>query len=144
MALTESEETKVRAIINAYDNGQQVDDLPLASSAMNKVIEVFDTAGGESQRMGLEDAVIGASQAYCGRVWNLDNATTVAASTIGSKDLLTRSDLVATSSRMTIQDRSSTPRIITGLRLERLASSMVPRDITSGDGDASGTLRSRP
>ena len=88
MALTESEETKVRAIISAYDNGQQVDDLPLASSAMNKVIEVFDTAGGESQRMGLEDAVIGASQAYCGRVWNLDNATTVAASTIGSKDLL--------------------------------------------------------
>lgn len=88
MALTTEEEAQVRAIINAYANGQQIDDLPLATSAIDKQIEVFDTESGQSERMNLYDAVVESQQAFCGRAWNLDNATPLAATVLGSKDLL--------------------------------------------------------
>ena len=42
MALTESEESKLRTIISAFENGQQIDDLAIASAAVqDKEIEVF-------------------------------------------------------------------------------------------------------
>ena len=58
MALTESEESKLRTIISAFENGQQIDDLAIASAAVqDKEIEVFDKVTGASGRIGLRDAV---------------------------------------------------------------------------------------
>lgn len=43
MALTSEEESKLKAIIAAFDGGQQVDDLPQSDmSATDKIVEVFD------------------------------------------------------------------------------------------------------
>ncbi len=85
MAFTTAEEEKLRAIITAFDNGQQVDDLPLATSEIqDKMVEVFDKKTGASGRMGIRDAVNMANAPYFARVWNLDNATPTAATWAGS------------------------------------------------------------
>ena len=54
MAFTEAEEAKLRSIIGAFDGGQQVDDLPLATNEVqDKKIEVFDDKTGASGKMDL-------------------------------------------------------------------------------------------
>lgn len=89
MAFTESEETKLKAIISAFDNAQQVDDLPQSDmSATDKIIEVFDKKSGKSEQMTIKNAVQLGQHPWCGRVWNLDNATPQAATYIGSLELL--------------------------------------------------------
>lgn len=85
MALTEAEEAKLRTLINAFDGGQQIDDLPLATSTIqDKEIEVFDKKTGASGRMGIRDAVNMANRPYFARVWNKANSTTKAESWEGS------------------------------------------------------------
>ena len=85
MALTESEESKLRTIISAFENGQQIDDLAIASAAVqDKEIEVFDKVTGASGRMGLRDAVQMANAPYFARYWNMDSATPTAAGWEGS------------------------------------------------------------
>ena len=89
MALTSEEETKVKAIIAAFDGAKQVSDLPAADmTATDKQIEVYDKKSGTAQQMSLKDAVDMGQNLWCGRVWNLDNATPQAATYVGSLELL--------------------------------------------------------
>ena len=89
MALTSDEEARVRAMLAAFEGGQQVDDLPLATNEVqDKIIEVFDKKSGASGYMGLKDAVRMAGSPSCGRVWNEDNATPKAATWFGSLEML--------------------------------------------------------
>ena len=85
MAFTTEEESKLRTIMDAYDNGQQIDDLPLADSTVqDKEIEVFDKKTGASGRMAVSEAVSLANRPFFARVWNMANATSKAASWTGS------------------------------------------------------------
>ena len=89
MALTSDEETRIRVLLNAFENGQQVDDLPLTENTVqDKIIEVFDKKTGASGQMGLKDAVRMANNPSCGRVWNESNATPLAATWFGSLEML--------------------------------------------------------
>ena len=89
MALTSDEEARVRAMLSAFEGGQQLDDLPLATNEVqDKIIEVFDTKSGASGYMGLKDAVRMAGSPSCGRVWNEDNATPKSATWFGSLEML--------------------------------------------------------
>lgn len=89
MALTSEEETKVKAIIAAFDGAKQVSDLPAADmTATDKQIEVYDKKSGTAQQMSLKDAVDMGQNLWCGRVWNIDNATPHAATYVGSLELL--------------------------------------------------------
>ena len=89
MALTSDEETRLRALLNAFEGGQQVDDLPLATDTVqDKKIEVFDDKTGASGQMDLKHAVRMANAPSCGRVWNLDNSTPRAAGWFGSLEML--------------------------------------------------------
>lgn len=89
MALTSEEEAKVKAIIAAFDGAQQVADLPAAdTSSTDKQIEVYDRKTGTAQQMSLKDAVDMGQNLWCGRVWNLDNATPQAVTYVGSLELL--------------------------------------------------------
>ncbi|MBR1463443.1 MAG: hypothetical protein IJ604_08760 [Prevotella sp.] len=85
MAFTDAEETKLRAIMTAFDTGEQVDDLPLGSNdVQDKSIEVFNSRTGESERMPLREAVTMASAPYFERVWNTAVSTPKAATWGGS------------------------------------------------------------
>ena len=89
MAFTEAEEAKLRTIIGAFDGGQQVDDLPLATDEVqDKKIEVFDDKTGASGKMDLRQAVRLSNAPSCGRYWNMDNSTPKAAGWFGSLEML--------------------------------------------------------
>jgi hypothetical protein len=76
-------------LLDAYDEGQQVDDLPLSdTNVLDKDIEVFDRKTGTSGRMGLQEAVRQSNAPWCGRVWNEANATSKAATWVGSLEML--------------------------------------------------------
>ena len=87
--MTNDEEARVLSMLAAYEGGQQLDDLPLATNEVqDKIIEVFDKKSGASGYMGLKDAVRMAGSPSCGRVWNEDNATPKAATWFGSLEML--------------------------------------------------------
>ena len=91
MAFTAEQEQKLAALADAIslDGFSQIDDLPVADfSASDKKLEVFNATKGRSEQMSLVDAVSLGQALYCGRVWNLDNATPVAVSTVGSVEML--------------------------------------------------------
>ena len=89
MALTSDQETKILAMLSAFEGGQQVDDLPLATDTVqDKKIEVFDDITGASGRMDLRQAVRMSNAPSCGRVWNLDNSTPKAQGWFGSLEML--------------------------------------------------------
>ena len=89
MAFTSDQETKILAMLSAFEGGQQVDDLPLATDTVqDKKIEVFDDITGASGRMDLRQAVRMSSAPSCGRVWNLGNSTPKAQGWFGSLELL--------------------------------------------------------
>ena len=89
MALTEQQETALLGMLSAYQNGEQIDDLPPASTdATDKKIEVFDIKSGASQSMDLTAAVDMANAPWCGRVWRTDLATPTAATYCGSLEML--------------------------------------------------------
>ena len=87
--MTSEQETRVLAMLAAFEGGQQVDDLPLADSTVqDKEIEVFEKGTGASGRMSIKDAVNMSNAPYCGRYWNLDNSTPKAAGWTGSLEML--------------------------------------------------------
>ena len=89
MALTAQQEADLLSMLDAYKNGEQIDDLPAASmDATDKKIEVFDTKSGASQCMDLTAAVDMANAPWCGRVWRTDLATPTAATYCGSLEML--------------------------------------------------------
>lgn len=89
MALTSEEESKVRTLLAAFSAGQQVNDLPAADmTATDKSIEVYNQKTGASEQMSLKNAVALGQNPWCGRVWNMDNATPKAAAYVGSLELL--------------------------------------------------------
>jgi len=77
-------------LLDAYQNGKRIDDLDSALGSVEDLrIEVVDTDG-ESKQLNLSEAVTLAGKAVCGRYWNEDNATPVAAGNFGSLDMLRR------------------------------------------------------
>ena len=85
MAFTESEEAGLRQLLEAYNLGQQVDDLPLGNSdVQDKSIEVFNNKTGESEQMPLSEAVRMANSPYFERIWVVSNGTPKAATWGGS------------------------------------------------------------
>ena len=89
MALTAQQESDILAMLSAYQNGEQIDDLPAASTdATDKKIEVFDTKSGASQCMDLTAAVDMANAPWCGRVWRTDLGTPTASTYCGSLEML--------------------------------------------------------
>ena len=87
MSLTSDEEAKVRIIISAFDGGQQVDDLPLATSSIqDKELEVFDKKTGASGRMAVRDAVNMANAPYFARYWDTSLSTPKSSGWEGSLD----------------------------------------------------------
>jgi len=87
MSLTSDEEAKVRIIISAFDGGQQVDDLPLATSSIqDKELEVFDKKTGASGRMSVRDAVNMANAPYFARIFDNNSGSPVAVGWEGSLD----------------------------------------------------------
>ena len=76
MAFTTDEETKLKAIINAYDNAKRICDLPDGGlSTAGKLIEVYDQAKGIPQKMSLPGAVGNAGATWCGCRWRKGNAS---------------------------------------------------------------------
>ena len=89
MALTTQQESDLLSMLAAYQNGEQIDDLPAASmDATDKKIEVFDTKSGASQCMDLTTAVDMANAPWCGRVWRTDLSTPTAETYCGSLEML--------------------------------------------------------
>lgn len=85
--LTEDEITGLRTMLAAFQEGQQVDDLPLATSSIqDKEIEVFDKTTGASGRMPIRDAVNMANAPYFARYWDSSLSTTKASGWVGSLD----------------------------------------------------------
>ncbi len=85
MAFTTDEESRLRTMLAAFEEGQQIDDLDLSSGEIqDKEIEVFDKTTGASGRMAVRDAVNMANSPYFARYWNLDNSTPTAAGWSGS------------------------------------------------------------
>ena len=89
MALTAQQESDLLAMLDAYKTGEQIDDLPAATTdATDKKIEVFDTKSGASQCMDLTAAVDMANAPWCGRVWRTDLGTPTASTYCGSLEML--------------------------------------------------------
>lgn len=55
--LTDAEYAKVKTLLDAYDNAQQIDDLDYTDDIENKSIEVCDSKTGASEYIGLKTAV---------------------------------------------------------------------------------------
>lgn len=143
MAFTENEETKLKAIIAAFDNAQQVDDLPQSDmSVTDKIIEVFDKKSGKSEQMTIKNAVQLGQHPWCGRVWNLDNATPKAAAYVGSLELLQNLHQELGLGCYLVKNdhtrRKLDSKDHTSMRLARRPNSMVPRGTISGVGEKSG------
>lgn len=89
MAFTETEEAKLKEMLTAFETGVQISDLPESDlTHSDKFIEVYNSQNGQSEKLSLKQAVQVGGSPVCGRVWNLDNATPVAASYYGSLEFL--------------------------------------------------------
>ena len=89
MAFTTEQETKLLSMLEAFESGMEVNDLPSADmSVTDKLIEVYNQSNGQSERMQLRDAVNMANSPYCGRVWNEANGTPKASAWEGSLEML--------------------------------------------------------
>ncbi len=88
MAMTETEEAKLRELLTAYENGKRINDLEEATGALKDMrVEVMDETG-ETRRMELAKAVEQASNPIAGRYWNEANSTSTAAGYYGSLEAL--------------------------------------------------------
>lgn len=86
--MTSDQETRVLAMLAAFEAGKKISDLDTASGSVSDMrIEVLDTDG-ESKVMNLSEAVTTAANAVCGRYWNESNSTYRAAGYHGSLDML--------------------------------------------------------
>jgi hypothetical protein len=90
MALTTEQEQALLGMLNSFQNGMRIEDLPLATGVVADLnIEVTDNTG-ESKRINLSEAVRTASSGICGRYWNTTHATPSAAGYHGSLEMLRR------------------------------------------------------
>lgn len=88
MALNEQEETKVRELLTAFENGKRINELePTNGLTGSTLIEVMD-ASGETRKMELETAVAEAGNPIAGRWWDSTLATTKAGGWFGSLEAL--------------------------------------------------------
>ena len=86
--MTSDQETRVLAMLSAFEAGKKISELDTASGSVSDMrIEVLDTDG-ESKVMNLSEAVTTAVNAVCGRYWNESNSTYRAAGYHGSLDML--------------------------------------------------------
>ena len=86
--MTSDQETRVLAMLAAFEAGKKISDLDTASGSVSDMrIEVLDTDG-ESKVMNLSEAVTTAANGVCGRYWNESNSTYRAAGYYGSLDML--------------------------------------------------------
>lgn len=86
--MTSDQETRVLAMLSAFEAGKKISELDTASGSVSDMrIEVLDTDG-ESKVMNLSEAVTTAANAVCGRYWNESNSTYRAAGYHGSLDML--------------------------------------------------------
>ena len=73
--MTSDQETRVLAMLSAFEAGKKISELDTASGSVSDMrIEVLDTDG-ESKVMNLSEAVTTAANAVCGRYWNESNST---------------------------------------------------------------------
>ena len=87
--MTTEQEAQVLEMLAAYTGAKTIADLPNGNTSnQDKSIEVYNNSTGQSEQMPLQDAVTMANRPWCGRVWNLENGTPVAATTIGSLEML--------------------------------------------------------
>lgn len=77
MALTEQEESKVRTVLSAFDNGKRIADLPAASGGLEDyTVEVQDVSG-ESARLNLFHAISTVNKKTAIRRWDETKATPI-------------------------------------------------------------------
>lgn len=77
MAFTEQEESKVKAIIEAFDNGKRIADLPLASGGLEDYTVEVQDAGGESARVNLFHAISVVNKKIAIRRWDETKSTPI-------------------------------------------------------------------
>jgi len=71
MAFNEQEETKLRAVINAFDGAKKISDLPIGSGGVEDfVVEAQRTSTGESVRVNLHDAISTVNKKIAIRRWD--------------------------------------------------------------------------
>lgn len=88
MALSESEESKVREILDVYENGKRINELDHATGSMeNMTVPVVDESG-ETRQMNLQEAVKIAENPIAARYWDTTAATPTAAGYYGSLQAL--------------------------------------------------------
>ncbi len=88
MEFTQEQQQSILNMLNAFENGKRINDLPEASGALQDMrVEVMDETG-ETRRIELSKAVEQASNAIAGRYWNEANNTSTAAGYYGSLDAL--------------------------------------------------------
>lgn len=88
MALSESEESKVRAIITAYEKGKKTTDLPQADASDEQLTAAVVDKSGESKQVKLFNVIKQLSTRECGRTWNETLSTPVASAPYGNIDML--------------------------------------------------------
>lgn len=77
MALTEQEESKLRTVLTAFDNGKRIADLPAASGGLEDyTVEVQDVSG-ESARLNLFHAISTVNKKTAIRRWDETKATPI-------------------------------------------------------------------
>jgi len=77
MALTTTEEAKVKQIINAFDGAKRINELPLALGGVEDyTIEVQDITG-ESKRLRLHSAISNANKMVATRRWDETHSTPI-------------------------------------------------------------------
>jgi hypothetical protein len=86
MALTSTEEEKVRQLLTAYDNGKSINDLPAADILDGGNVEI-QTPSGESRRVNLISAVSSLNRRIAVRRWN-EALSTPAGEAFGNIDFL--------------------------------------------------------
>lgn len=77
MAFTEQEESKVKTIIAAFDNGKRIADLPLASGGLEDYTVEVQDAGGESARVNLFHAISIVNKKIAIRRWDETKGTPI-------------------------------------------------------------------
>ncbi|KAA6347813.1 hypothetical protein EZS27_004678, partial [termite gut metagenome] len=87
MELTTEQEAKVVAIINAFDNGKKISDLPLASGGVESYIAEVQDISGESKQINLYSAIATVNKKIAVRRWN-ETLSTPTGEAFGNIDFL--------------------------------------------------------
>jgi hypothetical protein len=86
--MTADQENRLLTMLDAFEGGQTINDLPLATGSLKDLkIEVFDGTG-DSKKLNLTEAVVTTNYECCGRYWDTANSTYKAAGYYGSLDML--------------------------------------------------------